>query len=84
MRCAFGYGRGEGKPVEEQFYITDLDMVESASEMIARFGEDAGIEAAVRADRYRDIGNAVSFCRWRQIERVISVLTAEQAIGTIH
>lgn len=68
----------------ELFYIADRATVDSASELIDLYGIDAGTEAAARADRYRDLGNAINFCRWRQIERVIMVLTAGQAIGTIH
>jgi hypothetical protein len=70
--------------MEELFYIADRASVDSASELIDRFGVDAGIEAAARADRSRDLGNAIHFCRWRQIERIIMVLTADQAIGTVH
>jgi hypothetical protein len=70
--------------MEELFYIADRATVDSASDMIDQFGVDAGVEAAARADRYRDLGNAINFCRWRQIERIIMVLTADQAIGTIH
>ena len=70
--------------MEELFYIADRATVDSASDLIDRFGIDAGIEAAARADRYRDLGNAINFCRWRQIERIIMVLTADQAIGTVH
>lgn len=70
--------------MEELFYIADRATVDSASDMIDQFGVDAGIEAAARADRYRDLGNAVNFCRWRQIERIILILSADQAIGTIH
>lgn len=70
--------------MEELFYIADRATVDSASDMIDQFGVDAGIEAAARADRYRDLGNAVNFCRWRQIERIILILSTDQAIGTIH
>ena len=70
--------------MEELFYIADRATVDSASDMIDQFGVDAGVEAAARADRYRDLGNAINFCRWRQIERIIMVLSADQAIGTIH
>jgi len=68
----------------ELFYIADRATVDSASDLIDRFGVDAGPEAASRADRSRNLGNAINFCRWRQIERVIMVLTADQAIGTVH
>jgi hypothetical protein len=67
----------------ELLYIADRATVDCASDLIARFGIDAGIEAANRADRYRDLGNAINFCRWRQIERVILLLTADEAIGTV-
>lgn len=70
--------------MEELFYIADRATVDSASDLIDQFGVDAGVEAAARADRYRDLGNAINFCRWRQIERIIMVLSADQAIGTIH
>ena len=55
-----------------------------ASELIERFGDDAGFEAAARAERSRDDGNVVRFCHWRQIERVIATLSSEEVTGTIH
>lgn len=48
------------------------------------FGDDAGLEAAARAERSRDVGNLAHFCQWRQIERVILMLSADHAMGTIH
>ncbi len=51
---------------------------------MARFGDDAGCEAAARADASRDRGNVVSFCRWRQIERLIGVLQHPAARGTLN
>lgn len=70
--------------MDQPFYIADRATVDRASELIDRFGVDAGVEAAARADRYRELGNAINFCRWRQIERVIIMLTSGQAIGTLH
>ena len=55
-----------------------------ASDLIERFGDDAGFEAAARADRSRDEGNIARFCHWRQIERVIATLSDEETRGTIH
>ena len=55
-----------------------------ASELIARYGDDAGFEAAARAERSRDDGNVARFCHWRQIERVIATLDSDEVIGTIH
>ena len=58
--------------------------LDDASDLIARFGDDAGFEAAARAERSRDDGNVVRFCHWRQIERVIATLASEEVFGTVH
>jgi hypothetical protein len=55
-----------------------------ASELIARYGDDAGFEAAARAERSRDDGNVARFCHWRQIERVIASLSSDEVQGTVH
>ena len=55
-----------------------------ASDLIERFGDDAGFEAAVRAERSRDDGNVARFCHWRQIERVIATLSSDEITDTIH
>ena len=58
--------------------------LDDASDLIARFGDDAGFEAAARAERSRDDGNVVRFCHWRQIERVIATLVSDEVFGTVH
>jgi hypothetical protein len=55
-----------------------------ASELIDRFGEQAALEAAARAERSRDDGNVARFCHWRQIERVIATLSSDEVRGTVH
>jgi hypothetical protein len=55
-----------------------------ASELIERFGEQAALEAAARAERSRDDGNVARFCHWRQIERVIATLSSDEVRGTVH
>lgn len=65
-------------------YLADRAQVHDAAELIARFGDDAGFEAANRADKSRDLGNHVHFCRWRQIERLIVLMSVNRAIGTVH
>ena len=55
-----------------------------ASDLIDRFGDDAGLEAAARAEKSRDAGNVQRFCHWRQIERVIATLSDEEVRGTVH
>jgi hypothetical protein len=55
-----------------------------ASDLIERYGDDAGFEAALRAERSRDEGNVARFCHWRQIERVIATLSSDEVRGSIH
>ena len=55
-----------------------------ASDLIERYGDDAGFEAAARAERSRDNGNVLHFCHWRHIERVIATLSSDEVRGTVH
>ncbi|MEO8176253.1 MAG: hypothetical protein ABI626_06300 [Sphingomicrobium sp.] len=55
-----------------------------AAELLEQFGDNAGFEAAARADVSRDSGNVVRFCHWRQIERVIATLSSDEVSGTVH
>ena len=64
-------------------YVEQCDVV-AADALIGEFGEDAGIEAAVRAKASRNIGNHLKFCRWRQIERLIVMLSVQTTLGTVH
>ena len=65
-------------------YVSDAAAFDAAADLIARHGDAAAVEASNRADRSRDIGNVVHFCRWRQIERLIAVLATPCAVGTVH
>ncbi len=65
-------------------YLADRAHVIDAADLIRVFGPDAGLEAAARADRYRDLGNHINFCRWRQIERLIVLMSINRAVGTVH
>nr|WP_326523211.1 hypothetical protein [Sphingomonas sp.] len=65
-------------------YLADRRAVDDAAALIAAFGDDAGFEAAARAERSRDQGNATHFARWRQIERLIVLLASEDVDGTVH
>jgi len=69
--------------MDSPFIACRLSLAE-ASDLIDRFGDDAGLEAAARAEQSRDAGNVVRFCHWRQIERVIATLSDEEVRGTIH
>jgi hypothetical protein len=65
-------------------YLADRAHVADADELIRSFGDDAGFEAAARADKSRDLGNHINFCRWRQIERLIVLMSVNRAVGTVH
>ena len=65
-------------------FIAGRAALADAAELIERFGDDAGFEAATRAEFSRDAGNVVRFCHWRQIERVIATLSSDEVRGTVH
>ena len=65
-------------------YLSHRDSFIEATALIDKFGEHAGFEAAARADKYRDLGNHINFCRWRQIERLIILMSIQAAVGTVH
>ena len=65
-------------------YLSSRKSFEDAEDLISRFGDNAGFEAAARADRSRDLGNHIHFCHWRQIERLIILLSADDVVGTVH
>lgn len=65
-------------------YLTDRGAVEDANAMIREHGEEAGFAAAARAEQYRALGNHVHFARWRQIERLITYLSIDVALDTVH
>jgi hypothetical protein len=58
--------------------------LDDASDLIERYGEDAAVEASIRAERSREDGNVVRFCHWRHIERVIGTLSCDEVRGTVH
>ena len=65
-------------------FITGRAALDDAASLIELFGDDAGFEAASRAEHSRDAGNVIRFCHWRQIERVIATLASDEVRGTIH
>ncbi|MEH6701562.1 MAG: hypothetical protein V7680_07685 [Parasphingorhabdus sp.] len=52
--------------------------------LISSYGEEAGLEAANRADKSRSLGNHLHYCKWRQVERLCVLLSIDQSIGTVH
>ncbi len=70
--------------VYDYVHLPDRAALADATNLIEAYGELAQIEAAQRADRSRAVGNVIHFCHWRQIERTIAMLAAEEVTGTIH
>ena len=65
-------------------FISGRPALADAAELIKHYGDNAGLEAAVRAEESRDAGNVVRFCHWRQIERVIVTLSSDEVRGSVH
>lgn len=67
-----------------QPFIAGRAALADAHTLIEAHGDEAGFEAAIRAEASRDSGNVLRFCHWRQIERVIAALSSDEVTGTIH
>ena len=65
-------------------HVPDRQALADATDLMAMYGEHACYEAAARAESSRNVGNVVHYCRWRQIERTIAMLSTEDVVGTIH
>ena len=70
--------------LEELFYIANRSSIAQAEDLLAQFGMLAIDEAAARSRHYRELGNAIRFCEWRQIERFLMLLSQDVAVGTVH
>ena len=70
--------------MSQHVHVPDRSALADASDLIDRFGDFAGSEAKLRADRSRELGNFVHFCRWRQIGRMIDMLRDSTVSGAIH
>ena len=68
----------------QPLFIADQTGINQAATLIADFGDGARHEAAMRAERSRDAGNVLHFCRWRQVERLILALSLEEAVGALN
>ncbi len=68
----------------DSLLIAGRNSVDDAQELMREFGEEAGLQAAVRAEKSREAENIIKFCHWRQVERLIDALAADEPPGTIH
>ena len=65
-------------------YVADREAALEAVRLVDNLGVGAGAAAARHANRSRDLGNVVHFCRWRQIERLVEVIAETQGTATRH
>jgi hypothetical protein len=65
-------------------FIASRPVLHDAADLMERFGDDAGYEAAALAELSRNCDNLLRYCHWRQIERVIATLSSADIQGTVH
>ena len=71
-------------PSMDTLFIAGRDSLSDAQELMRDFGTEAALQAAVRAEKSRGAENILKFCHWRQVERLIDALAAEEPQGTVH
>lgn len=65
-------------------YVPDRAAALDALRLLADYGDGAGAAATREANRSRDLGNLVNFCRWRQVARLIAAMDAANGEQTRH
>lgn len=68
----------------DTLFIASRASLSDAQDLIREFGGEAALQAAVRAEQSRGAENILKFCHWRQIERLIDALAADEPQGTVH
>ena len=66
--------------------ISDLDIYRSANVLIRQHGEDAPIEAAMRADAMLERGDLDEYAVWKRMVKAVDELLAHRSSpdATIH
>ncbi len=70
----FGVRSAGGGMAEGATMIPDLNIYRSAQVLVKRHGQDAPIEAAMRADAMLDKGDMEGYSVWRRVLRAVEVL----------
>jgi hypothetical protein len=76
--------RSESLSLIQRPFVTDRASALDAARLLAELGDAAAAAAAARAEISRGLGNVVHFCRWRQIERLIDLMTDADSEQTRH
>ena len=64
--------------------VSDREIWQAANIMIKRFGKEAAIQAALRADELLDAGDVDGAATWRAIIRAIDQLQQDKPTGGVH
>ncbi len=62
----------------------DLDIFRSANALVKRHGQDAPIEAAMRADAMLDKGDLDGYATWKRILRAVEELLGTEPGARVH
>ncbi len=65
-------------------FVADREAYDAATELLATHGVMALSEAAIRAERSRDLGNHIHYTRWCRVGRTILQLGDPDRHGTLH
>ncbi len=63
---------------------SDLDIYRAANLLVQQHGEDAPIEAAMRADAMLEAGDLDGYAVWKRILRAVGELQGTEPRGWIH
>jgi hypothetical protein len=74
-------GAGQQTPVP---FLGGPEMVAAAALLAREFGDDAAMAASLRAARSRANDNPISYCRWREVERLVGWMTDGGVGATRH
>ncbi len=64
--------------------VSDLDIYRVANLLVKRHGQDAPIEAAMRADAMLDKGDLDGYGVWKRILRAVEELRRVKPEGRVH
>ena len=69
------------RSILHEVMTSDLDIYRSANELVKQHGEDAPIEAAMRADALLEKGDLGGYAVWKRILRAVGELQGTE-LGT--
>ena len=78
-------GRGDsGRVAEGTPMIPDPDIYRAAQVLVRQHGEDAPLEAAMRADAMLEKGDLDGYAAWKRILRAVEELWRVKPEGRVH